>query len=219
MPQTRTASPVGVTKQTAERLLLDAGAIYKNLKYDTEKKQWSGIALGATSGGNEFKSEMETREPEIDGIKSPIKGLVFVNFHNAQLVVNLKELSAQNIKDAIAAADIQKNAIEGYDKIVPRANIQLDDYLENIAYVGRLSNNKKPVIIILKNAISVEGLELSTEDNNEATIPITFKAYNDFEDAMGEKAPYEIYWPQEDGGTPPDENGGGGTGQEGEETE
>lgn len=205
----RTASPVGVTKQTPERLLLDAGAIYKNLTYDKTEMQWTGEALGATSGGNEFTSEMETREPEIDGIKSPIKGLVFVNSHNAQLVVNLKELTVQNIKTAIAAADVEANAIEGYDKVVPRANIQLSDYLENIAYVGRLSNNKKPVIIILKNAISVEGMELSTEDNNEAVIPITFKAYNDFDDAIAEKAPYEIYWPREES-TPPD-NGDGGT--------
>lgn len=194
----RTVSPVGVTKQTPNRLLLDAGAIYKNLKYDEAKKEWTGEALGATSGGNEFTSEIETREPEIDGIKSPIKGLVFVNHHLAQLVVNLKELTAQNIKDAIGPADLIENGIEGYDKIVPRANIQMSDYLENIAYVGRLSNNKKPVIIILKNAISVEGLQLSSEDNNEATIPITFKAYNDFDDAMAEKAPYEIYWPKEE---------------------
>lgn len=204
MNGTRKASPVGVTKQTPSRLLLDAGAIYKNLKYDETKKEWSGIALGATSGGNEFTSEIETREPEIDGIKSPIKGLVFVNSHIAQLLVNLKELTAQNIKDAIAAADIDEdNTIEGYDKIVPRANIQLNDYLDNIAYVGRLSNNKNPVIIILKNALSVEGMELSTEDDNEATVPITFKAHNDFDDAMEEKAPYEIYWPKEET-TPPD---------------
>lgn len=206
MAEKRTASPVGVTKQTPNRLLLDAGAIYKNLTYDKTKKEWSGEALGATSGGNEFTTEMETRQPEIDGIKSAIKGMEFVNEHNAQLVVNLKELTVENIKTAIAAADIDEdNDIEGYDKIVPRANIQLDDYLENIAYVGRLSNNKKPVIIILKNALSVEGMELSTEDDDEAVIPITFKAYNNFDDAMEEKAPYEIYWPkEEEETTPPD---------------
>src|SRR5690625_2112278 len=215
MPQTRTARPVGVTKQTPNRLLLDAGAIYKNLTYDETKKEWTGVALGATSGGNEFSTEMETRQPEIDGIKSAIKGMEFVNEHNAQLVVNLKELTVNNLKDAIAAADIEENAIEGYDKIVPRANIQLEDYLENIAYVGRLSNNKKPVIIILKNALSVEGLELSTEDNDEAVIPITFNAFNDFDDAMTEKAPYEIYWPKEEENNGNDGNGsnneGGGT--------
>lgn len=205
MAETRTASPVGVTKQTPNRLLLDAGAIYKNLTYDKTEKKWTGEALGATSGGNEFTTEMETRQPEIDGIKSPIKGMEFVNEHGAQLVVNLKELTAENVKTAIAAADIDEgNDIEGYDKIVPRARIEIKDYLENIAYVGRLSNNKKPVIIILKNALSVEGMELSTEDDDEAVIPITFKAYNDFDDAMEEKAPYEIYWPKED-------NGDGGT--------
>ena len=92
-------STVGITKQTAERLLLDAGAIYKNLVY--ENGEFTGEALGATSGGNEFTVEIEQRQPEIDGLKSRVRGMSFVETHEASLVVNLKELTAQNIKLAI----------------------------------------------------------------------------------------------------------------------
>lgn len=190
-------STVGLTKKTAERLLLDAGAIYKNLTYDDLTGEFTGEALGATSGGNEFVVEIEQRQPEIDGLKSRVKGMSFVDTHEAHLVVNLKELTAQNIKLAIGPADID-NSDTNFDIITGRTTIKDEDYIENIAYIGRLSGSQKPVVIILKNALSAEGFTMSSEDNNEAVIPITFNAYADFEDAMAGKTAYEIYWPKED---------------------
>ncbi|MCM3739236.1 hypothetical protein M3210_03025 [Oceanobacillus luteolus] len=189
-------STVGVTKQTAERMLLDAGAIYKNLTRDETSGEWTGEALGATSGGNEFVVEIEQRQPEIDGVKSRIKGLSFVDTHEAHLVVNLKELTAQNIKNAIGPADIDTSDTN-FDIITGRTSIKDEDYLENIAYVGRLSGTQKPVIIVLKNVISAEGFTMTSEDSNEAVIPITFNAHADFEDAQAGKTAYTIYWPKE----------------------
>src|SRR5699024_3062110 len=152
----------GVTKQTAERMLLDAGAIYKNLEKD-EDGNWTGEALGATSGGNTFTVEVEQRQPEIDGVKSRIKGLSFVDTHEASLEVNLKELTAENIRRAIGPADLDESDAD-YDKVTGRTEIRDDDYLENIAYVGNLSGRNKPVVIILKNALSAEGFEMASED-------------------------------------------------------
>lgn len=186
---------VGVTQETAERLLLDAGAIYKNLTYDDLTGEFTGEALGATSGGNEFVVEIEQRQPEIDGVKSRIKNMSFVNTHEANLVVNLKELTAQNIKLAIGPADVDETD-ENFDIVTGRTTIENDDYLTNIAYVGRLSGSNKPVVIMLKNALSAEGFTMTSEDNNEATIPITFNACADFEDAQAGKTAYEIYWPK-----------------------
>lgn len=187
---------VGVTQNTPNRMLLDAGAIYKNLTYDDLSGEFTGEVLGATSGGNEFQVEIEQRQPEIDGAKSRIKGLKFVNSHEAQLTVNLKELTAENIRIAIGPADIDATD-ENFDIVTGRQNIQDSDYLENIAYVGRLSGNNKPVVILLKNALSAEGFTMSAEDDNEAVIPITFHAHADFEDAQSGKTAYEIYWPKE----------------------
>ena len=76
---------VGVTQNTPDRMLLDAGAIYKNLTYDETTGEFTGEVLGATSGGNEFVVEIEQRQPEIDGAKSRIKGLKFINSHEAHL--------------------------------------------------------------------------------------------------------------------------------------
>ncbi|MGM8212637.1 hypothetical protein ACLIBH_07565 [Virgibacillus sp. W0430] len=190
-----TVSKVGVTKDTAERLLLDAGAIYKNLTFDDMSGEFTGEALGATSGGNEFVVEIEQRQPEIDGVKSRIKGMSFVNSHEAQLTVNLKELTAQNIKTAIGPADVDETDTN-FDIVTGRTTIKDADYLQNIAYVGRLTGSNKPVVIMLDNALSAEGFTLSSEDNNEATIPITFNAYASFEDAQAGVTPYKIYWPK-----------------------
>src|SRR5690606_15961992 len=130
---------------------------YKNLQY--ADGEFTGELLGATSGGNEFVVEVEQRAPEIDGVKSRIKGLKFVNAHEAHLVTNVKEITAENIKLAIGPADIDTQDTN-YDVISGRTHIKDEDYLENIAYVGRLSGNQKPVVIILKNALSAEGFSM-----------------------------------------------------------
>lgn len=179
-------NPVGVTKQTAERMVLDAGAIYKNLQYDDIEGTFTGEALGATSGGNEFVVEIEQRQPELDGVKSRIKGLKFINSHEAHLVVNLKELTAENIKNAIGPADID-DTDTNFDIVTGRTTIEDTDYLDNIAYVGRLSGSQKPVVIMLQNALSAEGFTMTSEDDNEAIIPITFQAHASFDDAQAGK--------------------------------
>lgn len=197
-------STVGVTQNTPQRMLLDAGAIYKNLTYDDLTGEFTGELLGATSGGNEFVVEIEQRAPEIDGVKSRIKGLKFVNSHEAHLVVNLKEITAQNIKLAIGPADVDESD-ENFDIVTGRTSIQDGDYLDNIAFVGRLSGNDKPVVIQLQNALSAEGFSLTAEDDNEAVIPITFHAHASFEDAQAGKSAYVIYYPKEVA-----QSGGGG---------
>lgn len=202
----------GFTKKTAENLLLDAGAIYKNLKKKDGK--WEGEALGATSGGNEFTVELEQRQPEIDGLKVRMKGMSFVESHEAQLEVNLKELTAENLKVAIGPADIDESDADSY-VITGRTHIENEDYLENIAYVGRLSKGGEPVIIILKNALSAEGFVMASEDNDEAVVPITFHAHVDFDDAEKGKTAYEIHWPKDKNA----DNGSDGEGENADDEE
>ncbi|WP_373894463.1 hypothetical protein [Virgibacillus sp. CBA3643] len=185
----------GVTKETAERLVLDAGAIYKNLELDETTGEFTGEVLGATSGGNEFVVEIEQRNPEIDGVKSRIKGLKFVNSHEAHLVTNLKEITASNIKAAIGPADIDDTG-DNFDVVSGRQTIKDTDYIDNISYVGRLSGSNKPVVIMLDNALSAEGFTMTSEDDNEAIIPITFHSHLNLEDIGEDKTPYRIFYPK-----------------------
>ena len=190
------------TSKTPDRYLLDAGAIYFNLKF-SEAGEATGELMGATNGGNEFSLTQEMREIEIDGTKGRSKGGTVIQSENADLMVNLKELTADNIERAIAGATRDTTTMKGYDIISSKGRILMEDYAENVAYVGRLSGNKKPVIIVLENALSMEGLSIATSDDDEATVPIKFGAHYNADTTELEAAPYKIYWPKEDGAEEP----------------
>jgi hypothetical protein len=186
---------VGYTSDTPSRLLLDAGAIYKNVTYTEATGEFTGTLLGATSGGNEFVLTQEKREVELDGVKSRAKGLTFITREDAELTVNLKELTAENIKLALVGATSTSDT--NYEVIQTTGTISDTDYIDTLAFVGRLSGSQKPVVIVLKNALSMDGLNLKAEDNKEAVIPVKFAAHADEADITSGKTAVTIYWPKE----------------------
>jgi hypothetical protein len=192
--------PVQTTGYTASsplHYLLDAGAIYKNLTFDELTGDFTGTLLGATSGGNEFALAQETRVIEVDGIKGQSKGSVVIDSETPSLTVNLKEITAQNIALAIAGSSVDETDAN-YDIITSKGKIELTDYLENVAFVGRISGSNKPVVIIIDNAISLEGLTISTQDKAEAVIPVVFTGHYDENNVELGTAPYKIYYPKMD---------------------
>lgn len=177
----------GFSSTTSEKLMLDAGAVYKNFDMET----LTGTPLGATSGGNELAIEIELRQPEIDGVKGRFKGGQFVVAENAQLTVNAKEVTAENIKMALPTTTLDATGLE-YDVIESKGKIELTDYIDNITYVGTISGKTDPVIIQLFNVISIEGLTMTYEENNEAVLPIVFGAHK----ADAVSSPYAIHYPK-----------------------
>lgn len=187
----------GYSSKTAERYLMDAGAVYKNLTFDAVTGEASGTLLGATNGGNEFVIEQETREIEVDGVKSRTKGGTILVREDANLTVNLKELTADNVALAIAGSVVGVSEIAGYKEITGKGRIDIADYTDSIALVSRLSGSDKPVIIVLNNVLSMEGFTLPTEDEGEATVALNLGAHYDIDEAGNEVTPYTIYWPEE----------------------
>ncbi|CAM3678725.1 hypothetical protein GCM10009865_47620 [Aeromicrobium ponti] len=181
----------GLTANSPLHYLMDAGAIYKNLTYDALTGDFTGTLLGATSGGNEFALTQETRVIEVDGAKGQRKGHVVIDSEVPSLTINLKELTASNIALAIAGSEIDTTDTN-YDIITSKGKIELTDYLQNIGFVARLSGSSKPVVIVIDNAISLEGLTIATTDKNEAVVPVVFTGH---EDETG-VAPYKIYFPK-----------------------
>ena len=49
----------GITSETIKNMILGAGVIYKNLKYEKASSGWTGTPLGATSGGLKFNYEAQ----------------------------------------------------------------------------------------------------------------------------------------------------------------
>lgn len=191
----------GITSTTPKKLLLDAGAFFKN--YDLAKTYAENVTegnlLGATSGGGSFSAVPTVRNVAIDGAPTNVKGLKTIDEWVVTITAKVKEITADNMAVALGAATSSTVAatpapLTGYTKIVGNSDIADTDYLENITWVGRQSNNsEKPVIIVLKNALDANGLSISPADKGETTMDVTVTGHYAIDDL--ETPPFEIYYP------------------------
>lgn len=154
--------------------------------------------MGATSGGNSFTVEREIKVIEVDGAKGKVKGLRRITEHNASLTVNLIEMSAENLKLALTAADLsdvmdQSGTVKIADKVAPRDKILDSDYIKNIALVATVSGTNEPCVIILYNALADDEIELELEDKEEGVLEVVFSAH--YDPANLDQVPYEIRYP------------------------
>lgn len=182
----------GFSPDTAKHLLLDAGAVYKNYGLESEK------LVGATSGGNEFDFKPKARQISVDGVKAAnAKGLQVYDSITITLKCNFLEATEEVLAMALNADVVADDAGEptGYDRIVPRAAIHDSDYIDNIALVTTISGSGKPIVIILKNALSLDGLQIKSEDSKDITLPVTFTASADPQ--KPQELPMEIHYPSD----------------------
>lgn len=185
----------GFTADTSKRLLLDAGAFFKNFEVGTDTFDSAvsgGKLIGATQGGGTFSAIPTIRRIEIDGVKGAAKGLEAIDEWVVTLTANVKEVSEDVIVDALASGTSASGSA-GYNKITAANYIELTDYIDNITWVGKLSGTDTPVIIQVKNALSTGGLTLQTQDKNEAVLALTFTGHYDADDL--DSPPFEIHYP------------------------
>lgn len=186
----------GLTAKTPEHLLMDAGAFLKN--YDVAKDTFATAKesklLGATVGGGSFSAVPTIRRIEVDGAKGATKGLETVDEWVVTMTANVKEITADAIKLALAAAESSTvTAPAGYTRITGKNDISDADYLNNLTWVGRLSGSNEPVIIVVKNVLATNGLSVSFADKTEGVIPVTVTGHSTMDDL--ETPPFEIYYP------------------------
>lgn len=181
----------GITKQTADHFLVDAGAVYLNLDLEDER------LLGATSGGNTFTLEQEFRQPEIDGSPGPLKGTRRIISVNPILQINLIELTKENLMMALAGADsapLPAEEAATHDSIRRTRNITAADYIKNVALIGTVSGSDEPAIFMIYNGLHDDNLELGSEDQNEGILTLSIKGH--FDPESMEQEPWEIRWPR-----------------------
>lgn len=185
----------GFTATTAEKLLLDAGAFFKNFVVGTdtyESAVTAGKLLGATQGGGTFSAVPTIRRIEIDGVKGAAKGLEAIDEWVVTITANMKEIS-ENILVTALGAGSSAAGTTGYKEITAKNYVDLTDYLTNVTWVGKLSGEALPVIIVVKNALSTGGLTLATADKAEAVLSVTFTGHYDSTDL--DTPPFEIHYP------------------------
>lgn len=186
----------GLTSKTPQNLLLGAGAFFKNydVKTDTLEKAEAKL-LGATQGGGSFNAVPTVRQITVDGGKTNVKELETIDDWVVTMVVNAKEITANNIALALGAVKSEDaEAPTGYKKITGKKDFEQSDYQDNITWIGKLKGNDKPVVIVIKNALSLNGLSLSVADKNEATVPITLTGHYSLDKL--DEVPFEIYYPK-----------------------
>lgn len=187
----------GFTTETAESLLLNAGAYFKN--YDVSSDTFdsavaAGKLIGATKGGGEFSAVPEMRQIEVDGVAGRAKGLEVIDSWEIYLKANVLEIKEETIQTGLAASSIDSVANDEYDIITASNNLEVSDYIDNITWVGTLSGSNNPVIIQIFNALNTDGLKFTTTDKNEATIELTFYAHYTQDDL--DTPPFKIYYPK-----------------------
>ena len=191
----------GYTSDTADNLLLDAGAFFVNFEVGTdtyESAREAGKLLGATRGGGEFKAGMSVRNIEVDGVKGRAKGLERNDGWEVYLKATVLEFNATTLKYALTSADLTEGQSgDSYDTITGNNEIELADYIGNVTWVGCLAGSSTPVIIQIYNALNTDGLTLSVADKNEATMAMTF--YGHFDGETLENPPFKIYYPKAQG--------------------
>ncbi len=184
----------GITETTPKSLLLGAGTIYKNLKWDNEKSTWNGDIFGATSGGNSFKLVPNIVTIEVDGAVVDTKGLTHKQGETAELTINLVEVNPNSLKLAMIGEEVTSEAT-GFTKLATKSVIEDSDYIDNVAFVGFLVDDT-PIIIIMENALCTSGLELSGKNKEATVIPATFKPYAAFDaNTSQDRLPVYIYYP------------------------
>lgn len=187
----------GFTNKTAEHLLLDSGAFFKNFNVteDTfESAVTAGKLIGATRSGGKFDAIPDIRQIEVDGVKGPAKGLEMLDAWNVTIGANVLEITTDTLAMALATTEVDSTTNEKYDIIKANNVIELDDYIDNITWVGTLSGSDEPVIIQVLNALNMGGLSLQTQMKNEAVTALNFTGHYTAEDL--DTPPFIIYYPK-----------------------
>ena len=183
----------GVSTNTPKNIVFGAGTIHKGLKYAESKWNFDESIVGATSGGSKFTITPEITNIEADGALVKTKGLNVKTGETATMEVNFLELTTDIIKTAVVGQD-GISADTTYDLVESKADIEIGDYWENIAFVGKTLEGKN-IIVILDNALCTSGLELEGKNKEAGVGKYTFECHGELDSSL-DTLPWHIYYPK-----------------------
>ena len=118
------------------------------------------------------------------------------------LISTFAQMSKKAVKFVMGACDATdisgSNPDEKVRKITPRDTLKMDDFANEIWWVGDYSQYNEPdnanagyIAIRLKNALSTGGLAITTTKSSKGTMAFTITGYYNASDVK--EMPYEIY--------------------------
>lgn len=183
----------GVTADTPKNVLFGAGTIHKNLKYEGSSWNFVESIMGATNGGSKLAIVPEFVDVPMDGALVPVKGLKKKVGEKATMEINFAELTEDIIKAAAIATD-GTSEDELYNLIQSKADIEENDYFENIAFVGKTLDGRN-VIAILPDALCTSGFEQEGKNKEGAVGTYTFECHAEIDSDL-DTLPWKIYYPK-----------------------
>lgn len=180
---------------TAKNFQLDMGALFKNVTNPASGEWTGGTLLGATSTDGSFTATPEMRNifEDVAGARGSYKDGDVIDGWEITFSTTLLEMTADNFKLALGMADITENLEMPGKTVTPRNCIQASDYIENICWFGTIKGSAKPLVIEMKNVISMNGLSFNIEDKNKGGLEIELSPR--FDVANPEEVPFKIYVP------------------------
>lgn len=163
--------------------ILDSGAVFLNYG---EK---NAVCLGATEGGNVFGIENEIRYMTFDGEKGAIAGGHRLIGSTPKIIANMIEINYRLLNIVLPGSNINFNS---GSVTIQRAIRRLlaSDYIKNIAIVAEHGGTGCFIVFKIKNAVTIENIEIPFEDSAESVVECTFAGCFTPDDADVE--PWEI---------------------------
>jgi hypothetical protein len=188
----------GYTESTVENFIIDSATIFTDVTY-TSQAGFTGIPLGATSGGVTVNITQSYRKPEVDGTYiMDVIGLEFMESATCTITANLKEITAENLRRSLNGKieDAESaDAPNGYQVITTKRYVENADYIPTVGVVGVHNGTKQPVIFLLDNGLVVSEFSLETTDNNESVIQQQIKAHASYDQLVADEFPWKILYP------------------------
>ena len=162
-------------------------------QYYEDEGHWNGseTCIGATQGGSKLSIVPEIKRIEADGAMVAVQGLDVKTGEKATMEINMLELSAEMIKSSVVGTSSSNTE---YDIIESKPLLEVGDYYENIAFVGKNLEGKN-IVVILDNALCTSGFESEGKHKEAGVGKFTFECYADIESDL-DSLPYHIYYPK-----------------------
>ena len=153
------------------------------------------IPVGLTRGGGQFVVEKEIRNIEADGDRGTIKGRVVQDKATPKLTINTLQIISENISKLYAGVKYTPKSDHEKNKINGKGKIDLDDYNDEVKWVGKTKGGKEVVIKVF-NAINLENFDWTLADKDEVVATLTYTGCYE-EDSQEDFEPWEIEFASE----------------------
>ena len=200
----------GLNADTSKHLQLDSGVLLHSLspgdlitlkkgaKSDDDGVAFDGVikqkTLGATKGGATFSAipEMRSLLDGVNGARGNYKEGQVIDSWEISIKATVSEITAANIGYALSNNKFTDES--PYTKFKGEVGrINKTNFLGNIAWIGSMNGNDKPIIIIINNALNTHGMTFVAEDKNTGSIEMELKGHFSLE--KPDDVPFEIYIP------------------------